>query len=152
MVSRITTAMMALTGLIFFAAFVSQDLGMLPNAETGQLPWGLIIRYAIAMAGGGALAGFLLRGLFGRGTFGGWLLAGLGGILASLIAGIFGSAFGLLPDLLADGFDMADLVQAAFGVLVVPLTILEQPILLLVLLGMIVGTHIMAKSARNRVA
>ena len=145
----IATGMMALTGLLFFGAFVFQDIRLHPELGTNELPLGLIFRYAVAMTLGGAIAGFLLRGLFGRGGIGGWLLVIIGGLVACLISGLFGSAVGLLPDLLADGYHTADLVKAGLGIFVVPLSIIEQPVLLPVLIVLIVMTHILCKRARN---
>lgn len=149
MQKQITVLIMAVTGLLFFAAFVSQDIRVLPDVTWGELPWGLILRYALAMTFGGALAGFLFAGFFGRRGFLGWLLAIIGGVLSALVAGLFGSAIGLLPDLLADGYHTADLVRAGLGVLVIPLSLIEQPALILLLAGLVGLAHVMAKRARR---
>lgn len=141
--------MMALIGAFFFALFVLQDVRTHSELAGRDLPWVLIARYAVAMTIGGALVGFMLSGLFGRGGVGGWILACLGGLVAATLSGLFGSAFGLLPDLLADGYSTSDLVQAGAGALIVPLSLIEQPVFISVFAGLIVATHLWAKRARR---
>lgn len=144
----VTTAMMAITGALFFSAFVLEDTTG-GGRDWANLPRGLAVRYLAAMAVGGAIAGWLLAGLFGRRGVLGWLLAVLGGIVASLVAGIFGSAVGLIPDLLADGFSMADLIPIAAGIIIVPLAFGGMPLLIPVWLALIVVTHVWARRART---
>lgn len=149
MPGRIAALMMALSGAFFFVVFVLQDVRIHPELTWDQLPWSLIARYAVAMTAGGALAGVVFSGLFGRSGTGGWFLALLGGAIASLLSGLFGSAFGLLPDLLADGLTMAELIKVVLGALVVPLSVIEQPFLLIVLIGLVLATHELCKRARQ---
>lgn len=149
MIRPIAIVMMALTGSFFFFVFVAQDIRSLPDLDMGQLPWGLIIRYAVSMAIGGAIAGAILCGLFGRAGIGGWLLAFLAGILAATLAGLFGSAIGDLPDILSDGWSSSDIVRMVAGLLVLPLALAEQPALIIVLVTMVTMTHILIRRRRQ---
>lgn len=149
---RVSSAVMAVMGLMFFGAFVGQDVRIHPEIAFADMPWGLILRYALAMTLGGALAGYLLAGLFGRRGLLGWFVAFVGGLLCALIAGVFGSVIGLVPDLLADGYQTADLVRAALGALVVPLSLIEAPILLPVLVGLLIAAHLLVKRSRTPLA
>jgi hypothetical protein len=145
----VVALMMALTGAMFFFVFLAEDLNALTEAERANLPVGLILRYVVAMGLGGALAGALLAGMFGRRGVLGWVLAGLGGILVTLVAGMLGSAVGMLPDLLADGWQMADLIPILFGLLVLPLAMAGKPFVAIVWLALIVATHVLAGRARR---
>ena len=71
----VSALMMAVVGVLIFTVLLVEDVGLLPQDASASLPWGLIGQYAVAMAMGGALAGALLSGLFGRGGAGGWFLA-----------------------------------------------------------------------------
>ena len=71
----ITTVMMALTGASLFIAFMLEDLSGLAADQSAALSRMLVLRYILAMAIGGALAGWLLAGLFGRRGLRGWFLA-----------------------------------------------------------------------------
>lgn len=146
----ITTAMMALTGAAAFIAFSAEDLAGLSPEQRSALPFALIARYIGAMAIGGALSGWLLSGLFGRRRVRGWVLAVAAGLFATLVAGLFGSALGLLPDVLADGWDPGDLIAILAGLLVLPLAAAAQPHLLLPWLGLVALTHLWAGRARAR--
>jgi len=149
MIRLIACGMMALTGAFFFSVFVSQDLRNLTDTQTGNVPWGLIVRYALAMAAGGAVAGLVFSGLFGRRGVGGWLLALIGGILAATLAGLAGSLIGDLPQSLSTGFSGDAIIRIFAGLLVVPLSITEQPIMAGVLLVMVALTHVLVKRARH---
>jgi hypothetical protein len=141
--------MMALAGASLFAAFVGQDIRLRPaNMALADLPWGLILRYVAAMAAGGAVAGLIFAGFFGRRGVFGWVLAALGGLLATAISGALGSAFGLLPDLLADGYHSSDVIPVAAGLLVLPLAAGEQPLLLVVVAALVALTHVLCKRGR----
>jgi hypothetical protein len=143
----VTTAMMALVGAGFFSVFLLEDvLGR--GVNWGTLPWGLVLRYVVSMGLGGAFAGWLLSGTFGRRGASGWLLALLGGVLATTTAGLFGSAAGLLPDVLSDGWETADLVPIGFGLAVLPLAFAGQPLVFLAWLGCVLITHVWARRSR----
>ena len=147
---RITAAlMMALLGALLFAAFVLQDIRLRPDLPAGELPWGLMIRYGLAMTLGGAIAGLLFSGLFGRSGAGGWVLTLIAGILAAAISGVLGSAVGLLPELLTDGLNTTEIVRVAAGLLILPLAIVEQPWLAIVLVLLLVITHLRCHAARR---
>lgn len=146
---RIAALMMALTGGVLFAAFVLQDIKIHPELAFRDLPWGLILRYAGAMMLGGALSGLVFSGLFGRSGFLGWLLAALGGVIGASLSGLFGSAFGLLPDLATGGFTTTELLQIAAGILVLPLALSEQPSVVFVLAALVVATHVLCQRARK---
>jgi hypothetical protein len=148
-VRPIVTAMMAITGASFFAILVAEDVAGLAGDVRADLPWGLILRYLVAMAAGGAAVGALLAGWFGRRGIAGWLLALLAGVVCSCVAGLLGSAVGLLPDLLSDGWHTADAIPIAFGLLVVPLALIDQPVFLLLWLALVAATHLLALRVRR---
>lgn len=139
---------MALLGALFFAAMLVQDMGAMSQVELKDLPSGLVFRYVVAMALGGAAAGWSLAGLFGRHGAVGWLLSFLGGVLVALVAGMVGAAAGLAPDLLADGWQGKDMVPILFGLVVIPSALAGQPILLLVWAALIALAHWLARRAR----
>ncbi|MDV7141952.1 hypothetical protein R3X27_04570 [Tropicimonas sp. TH_r6] len=145
----LVAGLMALLGGVFFAVLLGDDVENFTGSEWADLPTALIVRYLVAMALGGALAGWLLAGMFGRGGIGGWAFAAIGGVLATCCAGLFGSAVGLLPDLLANGWQMADLIPILFGLLVVPLAMAARPFLALGWVVLIVVTHLLAKRRRG---
>ncbi len=146
---KTTALMMALNGLFFFFAFTIQDLRASETLSARSLPQALVIRYILAMAVGGAVAGLLTAGMFGRGGFGGWFLALLAGIVASVFAGMFGSAFGTVPELLKDGWHGRDFVPILFGALILPLAAAVRPTLLIVWLVLVLLTHAWARKARR---
>ncbi len=145
----VAALMMAIIGALLFSAFVMQDIRIHPELGPQDLPWGLIIRYGVAMTLGGALAGYLLCGTFGRGGVGGWVLALLGGIIAASLSGLLGSAFGLLPDMLSDGFSLSEAIQIVAGLLVLPLAAIEEPVLIPAVAALIAATHILCKRRRS---
>ncbi len=65
-----------------------------------------------------------------------------------MIAGLLGSAMGLLPDLLRDGWQSADIIPILFGLAVLPLAFVGKPLLLAGWLGLIALTHVWARQAR----
>lgn len=145
----IVVLMMALVGAMFFFVFIAEDITNMTDLEWADLPWGLILRYVLAMGAGGALAGALAAGLFGRAGLLGWLLALLGGVIAVVLAGLMGSAIGLLPDLLRDGWQTADLIPVLFGLLVVPMAAAGEPLVGAALIGLIALTHFLARRRRR---
>lgn len=145
----IVMAMLALVSACVFGVFILQDIRALPDTSTATPPWGLILRYAVAMTTGGAVVGYLLSGLFGRSGIAGWALALLGGLIATSMSSLLGSAFGLLPDLAADGLSTTEIIEIAAGLLVLPLAASEQPVVLLFVIGMVLVTHSWCKRARS---
>lgn len=140
---------MAICGAMFFSVFLKEDMSNMGASEWSDLPWGLILRYVVAMAIGGALAGALLAGLFGRDGILGWALAAIGGVLATLMAGLLGSAAGLVPDLFADGWQTGELIQIFAGLLVIPLSFAGNAWLVPIWLVLLAAAHILAKKARS---
>jgi hypothetical protein len=135
---------LALASLALFLALVFEDFGELAAAEWSELPLGLIARYALAMGMGGALAGYVLYGMFGKSGILGWLVAIAGGVLVATFSGILGSAIGLAPDLLTDGFQARDAVAIAAGALVLPLALLGWPILVPIWGVLVALAHVVA--------
>ena len=144
----VATAMMALAGAGFFLVFLLEDLAGRGDVHWSDLPLGLAARYILSMGIGGALAGWLLAGLFGRSGVSGWLAALLGGALAVTVAGLLGSLVGLLPDLLADGWQTGDLIAIVYGLVVLPLAFVGQPLVLLLWLALVAATHLWARHVR----
>ena len=141
--------MMAVVGVLVFSVLLVGDMSLLPADSSVAVPWALVFRYGVAMAIGGALAGAALAGLFGRRGIGGWLLSLLGGAIASVVAGLLGSAVGLAPDLLRDGFQTGDLIAVGFGGVLAPIALAESWGHLGVWLGLIALTHILCGKARR---
>ena len=145
---HVTAGMMALIGAGLFFVLLAGDLPGRESAEWDDLPTRLVVRYIVTMALGSAAAGWLLAGLFGRRGVGGWLLALVGAVVATMVAGLLGSALGLLPDLLRDGWQSADIIPILFGLAVLPLAFVGKPLLLAGWLGLIALTHVWARQAR----
>jgi hypothetical protein len=141
--------MMAVVGVLVFSVLLVGDIGLLPADGPTGVPWALVVRYAIAMAIGGALAGVVLAGLFGRAGIGGWLLSLVGGAVASIVAGFLGSAVGLAPDLLRDGLQPGDLIAVGFGALLAPIALFESWGHLAVWVGLVALTHLLCARARR---
>lgn len=146
---RAVMTVMALAGCLLFCAFLLEDAVEISAVDWAALPWGLIARYIVAMALGGALAGWLAGGLFGRAGLVGWLLSGLGAVLAAVSSGLFGSFFGLMPDMLRDGLQLGDAIAVGFGALVLPLAAYGHPWLLLGWLLLVVLAHLWACRQRS---
>jgi hypothetical protein len=148
-VRPIAALMMAVVGVLVFSVLLLGDIGLLPSDRSTAVPWSLVIRYAVAMAIGGALAGAVLADLFGRAGVGGWLLSLLGGALASVVAGFLGSAVGLAPDLLRDGLQPGDLIAIGFGAFLAPIALLESWGHLAVWFALVALTHLLCAKARR---
>lgn len=139
---------MALIGAGLFFVLLAGDLPSLKIGHWSELPWRLIIRYIVTMSLGGGIAGWLLSGLFGRRGIAGWVLAALGAVLATMVAGLIGSALGQLPDLLRDGWQAADMIPIVFGLVVLPLAFAGKPLLFLAWAVLVGLTHVLASRAR----
>ena len=144
----IVAAMMALVGAMFFVFVLEEDLQNFSQAEWSDLPPLLIGRYVLAMGCGGALAGWLLCGLFGRSGIVGWALAAIGGVLATLLTGLIGGALGRLPDLLADGWQTTDLVSIAAGLLIPIFAMAGQTLIAVAWVVLIALAHLLATRKR----
>ena len=140
--------LLALASALLFLALVFEDFGQLAETDLSELPMGLIVRYFLAMGLGGAIAGYVLSNLFGRTGLLGWILAMIGGILVATFAGLLGSAIGLLPDLVSDGFQSSDILAVVAGALVLPLALIGWPILLPIWICLILLVHFLAKRRR----
>lgn len=147
---RLLVAMMiAVTSAITFAALLIEDLNGFDDLDFSDLPWNLITRYMITMALGGAVAGFLLAGMFGRKSIGGWCLALLGGVLVTLLAGLLGSFFGWLPDYFSEGSTPSALVSILAGALVPIFAFAGQILLFVMWLVLLAVTHVFAARVRS---
>ncbi|MEM1235854.1 MAG: hypothetical protein AAGI10_02710 [Pseudomonadota bacterium] len=138
---------MAVASALFFLEVLREDIATV-DSELSQLPWALIIRYAVSMAAGGAIVGALLSGWFGRGGIGGWLLAILGGLIAAAFAGVVGSFVGFLPDIIAGGFDIGSAIAIFAGLIILPLAFLGWPLLIPIWAAIVCAAHIWAKRIR----
>jgi hypothetical protein len=108
-----------------------------------------MLGYVAAMAIGGALAGYLLAGAFGRhGPFG-WLLAMFGGTVATTFGGVAGSFLGMLPDLLTNGAQAGSVVAIGAGALVLPFALTGWPALIVLWFALVVATHVQARRHRS---
>ncbi|MGR3803652.1 hypothetical protein [Marinibacterium profundimaris] len=145
----LVTIMMAITGAAFFFGFLTEELGHVTPEQAQSVPQELIIRYIVAMAIGGALSGLVCAGLFGRHGVGGWVLGLLGAVLASLLAGLIGSAIGQVPDMAAGGFNMTEVISIAFGLVLIPLAMAGRPVMIAVWAVLMVVTHLLARRARG---
>jgi hypothetical protein len=142
-------AMMALASAVLFVVFLFDDVGDLLRTPGAALPWGAILGYVAAMAIGGAVTGYLLAGAFGRKGPLGWLLAALGGIVATTFGGLVGSLVGMLPDLLASGLQAGGLLAIGAGALILPFAFTGWPALTLIWAVLIVATHLWARRRRT---
>jgi hypothetical protein len=141
--------MMAVVGVLVFSVLLVGDMSLLPADASTAVPWVLVIRYGVAMAIGGALAGAGLAGLFGRAGLGGWLLSLVGVAVASIVAGFLGSAVGLAPDLLRDGLQPGDMIALGFGAFLAPIALFESWGHIAVWFGLVALTHLLCAKARQ---
>ncbi|MES0827719.1 hypothetical protein [Ruegeria sp. SCP11] len=146
----VSTISMALIGASLFLLFLSRDLSEGLQDEWARENWGLVVRYVIAMLLGGAIMGYLLASMFGHAGLGGWIWAFIGGLLSTLVAGACGSLIGLLPDLLADGWQAKDLVAILFGFLVLPIAAAEKLGSSVIWLAAVAATHVLSKYVRSK--
>lgn len=145
----IVVVVMAITGAAFFFEFLNDDLRN-AGISRAALNAPLALRYILAMAAGGALAGALLAGFFGRTGVIGGLWAGLGALIAVVLTGGIGSALALIPDILADGITTQHLISAGFGLVLIPLSMIGRPVMILLWLGLAVCAHLLALRARQK--
>jgi len=135
---------------LFAALFALQDWASfeaLPAAPATIL--GRTAGYAACHGLGGAAAGWLAAGLFGRDGIAGWALAVIGGLAVTLLGGLVGGAiFGLLG---ASGVG-APLVEGAIrvgmGPLNVPLAVAQRPALAAIWIVAVAAAHLWRRAAR----
>ena len=139
---------LALASMVLFMVLVFEDVRAFQDADWHQLPLALVARYAVAMGLAGALVGYSLYGMFGKSGLKGWALALVGGFLVATIAGIVGSAVGLVPDLIADGPRTGAIIAIFAGALVLPLALIGWPLLLLIWIVLVSLAHIIARSGK----
>ncbi len=140
--------MMALASALLFVALLFEDFSALAAADPSQVPWSLMLRYVVSMTFGGAIAGYLLSGMFGRAGVFGWFLALAGGVFTSIFAGVLGSFVGLLPDLMSNGWQPTMLISVASGGLVLPFALVGWTALVVVWIAIVVATHLRARRRR----
>ncbi|WP_147238796.1 hypothetical protein [Rhodosalinus halophilus] len=139
---------MALAGALLFVVFLYEDMEDALRAAEAALPWGPILGYVVAMGFGGAVAGALLSGAFGRRGIGGWFLSALAGVVTTTVGGMLGSLAGLLPSLISEGWTTGDLIGIGAGALILPLAIIDWPLLILIWIGLVVAAHLLARHRR----
>lgn len=104
------------------------------------------------MAIAGGLIGALLSGLFGRRGLVGWALALVAGLLIATVAGLLGSFFGGLPDLIARGTRPGDMIAVLAGGMVLPFVVADWPLIGALWLALLGATHILIRRLRQQVS
>jgi hypothetical protein len=140
---------MAFSSALFFVVFLFKDLGELVRTSWSDVPWALLVRYLASMGLAGGLVGFALSGLLGRRGLGGWALAVVAGAVAATAAGLLGSLFGGLPDIVANGLDGQAAIAIGAGALVLPFAMSDWPLLLLIWLVLLAITHLWIRRRRH---
>ena len=143
---------MALSSALLFVVLLFEDVSDLVGAASTDLPWGLVLRYVLAMALAGAAMGAVLSGLFGRHGVVGWALAVVAGIVVATLSGMLGSLFGGLPDLLERGWRRADLIPLIAGAMVLPWAVAGWTWLLGIWLALVAFAHVRARRIREHLA
>lgn len=146
---HVVAGAMALVGVTLFVTVLHNDLANLSDSRSASAPIGLIIRYVLAMAVGGAIVGYALSGLFGRPGIIGWILALIAGAIATIGSGLIGSLVGLLPDLLSDGFQAGDLIAVAAGTLILPFALSDDVWLAVLWPAMIGAVHFVVRKIKK---
>ncbi len=136
--------------LAFFAlAFTLQDRAVWPE-DAVRVIGADIAHFTASQALGGALAGFLLAGLFGRGGAAGWLLSILGAILALLLGSLAGGAIFGLREILSGGQDLVlGLIRVGMGPLGILFASAQAPLLGLALVLSTAFAHLVARRLRR---
>ncbi|PRY26468.1 hypothetical protein CLV78_101564 [Aliiruegeria haliotis] len=142
----VVALMMAIIAAAFVFTFLLEERPTDPGAAEGLT--GFATTQVISQAFGGAIVGWLLAALFGRGGVPGWVLSVIGGTLATLLAGAVGGLIFSLPTMLSSGFEIQEAINIGIGALTVPLAAAGRPLVLVVWLVLILLTHIIAKRAR----
>ena len=104
---------------LFAVAFALQDV--LTADAPGASAYAGTVTLGLCHAAGGAIAGYMLAGLFGRGGASGWLLAIIGAILAVLLGGLFGGVFAALYGAVTRTSDLAtEFIRIGLGAVTAP--------------------------------
>ena len=111
--------------------------------------WAFVAEVLLGHAAGGFVAGWVLAPLFGRRGIVGWLLAFVGGALASLLAGLVGGALSSLPVLIGGQGLATYLVGLGGGALVKPFAMANAPWVVVVWLAVVVGLHLVSAKLRS---
>ncbi|MEO1681602.1 MAG: hypothetical protein AAFU80_25955 [Pseudomonadota bacterium] len=112
--------------------------------------WLFVTETLVGHLGGGFVAGWLLGGTFGRLGIAGWPLALVGGVLASLLAGLIGAAIASLPGMVGGISIGSQIVQVGVGVLVTPLAIEGAPWFGIAWLIAVLVLHVLVRRVRRR--
>lgn len=142
----IVALMMAIIAAAFVFLFLLEERPADPGAVEGLT--GFVTTKLISQAIGGAISGWLLAGLFGRSGVLGWVLAVLGGIVATLIAGALGGLVLSLPDIITQGFQAQEAINVALGAFIVPLAAAGKPMVAAAWAALILLTHVLALRER----
>ncbi|MEM0947426.1 MAG: hypothetical protein AAGK37_08480 [Pseudomonadota bacterium] len=146
--ARVRSALIwALTTALFAVAFALQDV-LTAEAPTAAGFFGTAI-LGVCHALGGAIAGFLLAGLFGRNGAAGWIMALVGGVAVVLLGGLFGGAFAAIYGTVTGTADLTvDLIRIGLGAVTAPLAIAEGPALALLWILSAIVAHLTCAKAR----
>lgn len=145
----LASALMAVSSALLFMVFVFEDLSAMLDTAWSDVPWRLVLRYALSMGIAGALIGALLAGAFGRAGLAGWALSLAGGIVTATVAGLLGSFFGLQPGLFSGGADAGDVIAILAGGLVLPFAVAEWPVVGALWLAFLAATHVSIRRLRG---
>ncbi|MEE4120560.1 MAG: hypothetical protein V2I65_16285 [Paracoccaceae bacterium] len=141
----IVAAGMAALAALFAFLFLYGDR----QAATGATGAWLFVGEVILFHGaGGLVAGTVLAGLMGRRGTAGWPLAALGGILATLLAGLIGGLLSSLPALLSGVSLVTEAIRIGAAMLVTPLAVAAVPRLGAVWAVAMAALHLLARAAR----
>ncbi len=133
---------------VFAVIFALQDVLRADNPQASAYTDTTIL--GICHALGGAIAGYLLAGLFGRDGVGGWLIALLGAIVVVVLGGLFGGVFAALYGAVTGTSDLAtDVIRIGLGAVTAPLAIAESPWLAPLWAAVAAAAHLACRGARG---
>ncbi|WP_116131119.1 hypothetical protein [Tropicimonas sp. IMCC34043] len=145
---RITVALVSALAMAGFAVlFLLQERP--EDLSTVDGLWGFVFGRLLFQAIGGAAAGWLLAGLFGRRGIQGLALALIGGVLVTLLAGLIGGVLVGIPGLLRQGFAAPVLIRMGMESLIVPMAGAGRPLVWAAWGGTVILTHLLAWLARR---
>ena len=145
---RLTSAIIwGLMVAVFAVIFALQDVLRAEDAQASAYVGTTILGVCHGL--GGALAGYLLAGLFGRAGAGGWLLAILGTLVVVLLGGLFGGAFAALYGVVTGTTNLAtDFIRIGLGAVTAPLAIADSPWLGPLWIAVGVAAHLTCRGMR----